>query len=191
MRDLVNGLPRLLIAGAISSLIGGYFILETFRAGDCDGGCNAAHLLAMIGCLFLAFTLVGCFLMFCRNAPRPLRFIQLVIMASVILLPTGAMFLWKQTYPAQLHTNQDDSFMLIAEHELPDLGIKKGQRCIFSEVHCAPSPPHIRATCGNSDIAIPQTDWSAFKRLPQEDFGIPPSSSIRAFPRSCAKHAPQ
>ena len=81
--------------------------------------------------------------------------------------------------------------MLIAEHDLPELGIQTGQRCIFSDIHCDSKPPYIPAICDSGAVAIPEPNWSALKRLPIEDFGIPPSRVVSAFPRSCSHTSAQ
>ncbi|KQO13901.1 hypothetical protein ASF11_13740 [Acidovorax sp. Leaf76] len=187
MRVSVRSLARLLIAAAIASLVSGYFILSAFRSGDCDSGCNTMQLLAFIGCLFVAFILIGCGLMTRGDGPRRLRTSAMVWMACVLVIPSAAIFLWKQTQPTPLQANQDLSFVIVAEHAVPALGVSAGQRCIFSDIRCDLSPPRLRAFCGSGELNIAASDWPAFKRLPLEDFGVPPSDAINAFPASCAR----
>lgn len=191
MHVSVRSFARLLIAAAIASLVSGYFILSAFRSGDCDGGCNTMQLLAVVGCLFVAFTLIGCGLMTRGDGPRRLRTSALVWMACIFVIPSAAMYLWKQAHPAPLQANQDQSFVLVTEHALPALGVAAGQRCIFSDIRCDTSPPQLRAFCGSGELVIPESDWPTFKRLPLEDFGVPPSNAISAFPESCARRAPR
>lgn len=177
-------------ASTLSCGIGGYLFLRTFQAGDCDGGCNSAGLLAAVACVFLAFLCIGGFLLFRPGAAPRTSIRAIALMAAVTVAAPGIPFWTQPSAGSRLQANQDDSFMLQAARDLPDLGIHAGERCIFPDIDCESSPAQISAVCETRGaVVLRQPVWYAFQRLPAEDFGIPPSDAIRAFPRSCAAPA--
>ncbi|GKS86580.1 hypothetical protein AVMA1855_20530 [Acidovorax sp. SUPP1855] len=185
MRRSIAHLLALVCAAFLSCLAGGFFFVRTFQAGDCDGGCNISALVGAIAGAWIAFLGIGHALMRrqARQGRRP--FAALAILSLLTVAIPASLFLGKTLRSSPLRANQDNSYMLIAVRDLPALGITTGQRCIFSSVDCSTEPARIDAVCTQGAVTLKAPQWSAFQRLPNEDFGIAPTSAVQAFPKSC------
>ncbi|AVS93400.1 hypothetical protein C8246_18355 [Paracidovorax avenae] len=179
-------LPALVGAALVSCLVGGFFFIRAFQAGDCDGGCNLSTLVSIVAAAFVVFLVVGYFLMKRVAAKGTNPYPALIALSAVVVAVPGLALLGKELLPAgPLKANQDNSYMLMARRGLPGLGISAGDRCIFSRIDCSAAPARIDAVCTQGAVALEESQWSAFDRLPREDFGIPPDSTVQAFPKSC------
>ncbi|WP_152033972.1 hypothetical protein [Paracidovorax avenae] len=179
-------LPALVGAALVSCLVGGFFFIRAFQAGDCDGGCNLSTLVSIVAAAFVVFLVVGYFLMKRVAAKGTNPYPALIALSAVVVAVPGLALLGKELLPAgPLKANQDNSYMLMARRDLPGLGISAGDRCIFSRIDCSAAPARIDAVCTQGAVALEEPQWSAFDRLPREDFGIPPDSTVQAFPESC------
>ncbi|AVS75797.1 hypothetical protein [Paracidovorax cattleyae] len=181
-------LLALICAALMSCLVGGFFFIRTFQAGDCDGGCNLYTLASIVSAAFAAFLSAGYVLMKRREAKGESPYPALIALSAAVLAVPGLMLAVKGMLPAgPLKTNQDDSYMLVAKRDVPGIGIATGDRCIFSRIDCSATPARIDAVCTRGAITLEESQWSAFARQPREDFGIPPDGAVQAFPRSCPK----
>ncbi len=187
-RQSITFFLSLLVAGVVSCLVGGYFFIRTFQAGDCDGGCNGSTLVSWVAGAFVAFLLIGYAWKKQRTKRGKNPYSALAALAAITVAIPGLLYLVQGSHPSSLlKTNQDNSYMLIAEREIPALRIAAGERCIFSTVDCHTNPSHIDAVCTQGPTTLKASDWPAFKRLPKEDFGIPPTEAVQTFPNACPK----
>ncbi|MDA8522653.1 hypothetical protein [Acidovorax sp. NCPPB 4044] len=177
----------LICTAFLSCLTGGLLFIRAFQAGDCDGGCNISKLILVVACAFIAFLGIGNTLMKYQASKGRNTYTSLVILSIITVAVPGLLFFWRSLESESLRTNQDNSYMLIATRDLPNLGIATGNRCIFSTVDCSTSPARIHAICTEGAMTLEEPQWIAFQRLPQEDFGIPPSGTVQMFPNSCPK----
>lgn len=187
MRRSLTFFLALVFTGVTSCMVGGYFFIRTFQTGDCDGGCNISTLASWVAVALMVFLLAGFTLKQHRAKRGKSPYPALAVLAAVAVTVPGLLYLAKSTHTVPLEANQDDSYMLMAERDIPALHITAGQRCIFSTIDCSTQPAHINAVCAQGPAIVTEPDWPAFKRLPQEDFGIPPPEAVRAFPKSCPR----
>lgn len=173
------------------AVVGGYFILGAFRQGDCDGGCNAGTLLLWTLGLFAATTAISSVLWLrSRRTWKQLGLMALSLGLATIV-PLGAAFARRQQQETAYHAravrpNMDYSHVLLAQSDIPSMGVSTGQRCVFSTIDCDRRPAEIEALCPPGRVVmIPESDWQRFTRLPQEDFPMPPDKRVSAYPASC------